>query len=191
MADLSLRRWLSKQPHPESLAVTYADGSEKSVRIGVARSKFVDAEAACANAVHIEALDGKGAVLRVTDLEAPADGAQSTKGKPPATTQEAMLVRFAELLKDATDAAAARHEAAYRLGFDHLSNLVSAQASRLNALELLYQKMVLAAQPAESESTADLLAKAILPGLAPDLAKLVLGSGAPAPASDNGKAASP
>jgi hypothetical protein len=148
---MTLRAWLCRQPHPSSLLCALSDGGERKVRIGVSRSRWRDAEEACAGAVRVEALDEHGEVLRVIDLGEPESSSTSSS---PSSSEGAMLERFATLLAEASDKAAARHEAAYRLGFEHLSALVQVLSQRLTALEAAWQKALMAA-PASEESAAD------------------------------------
>lgn len=136
-----LRRWIAKHPHPASLR---CDDGEKSVRVGVTRSKFRDAENALTGVVgRVEALDEHGNILRVIDLE--GDPVEAAKKKAEATpSQEAMLIRFAELLTDGSDKAASRHEAAYRMGFEHQAVLINLLSTRLAQLEKAWNTVIMA-----------------------------------------------
>ena len=164
-----LRRWIARHPHPSSLR---CDDGEKTVRVGVTRSKFRDAENALAGVSgRIEALDESGAILRAIDVEVP-EGSEAAKKKAAVgqDSNQAMLTRFAELLTDGMDKAAARHEAAYRMGFDHQATLINLLSTRLSQLEKAWHGMIMAqpegsAQPDSNLSAVMTLLGAAAPGL--------------------------
>lgn len=139
----SLRAWLVRQPPPFTVVCTMPDGAERRVRIGVSRSKWRDAEEACAGAVRLEALTEDGDTIRVCDLE----GSPGSRPAPPPVDGKAderiMLREIAALLSSTADQAAARHEAAYRCAFEHQTLMLRAVLERLLGLEKAWQKALM------------------------------------------------
>lgn len=168
----ALRRWLQKHPHPVTIRGLDADGEERTVKLGVARSKWADAEAALSDCFRLEALDAEGNVLRVCDV----DGAA-----PPATERAPVpggpsLVELGRLLEHAADRSAERHGEAYRLAYEQQRLLVEVLSSRLQALEKAWHGLLMAqAQAAngEADPNAGLVAALLaavgggLPGVTP------------------------
>lgn len=147
-----LTRWLARQPHPASVRVERADGEERTVRVGVARSKWRDAESAIGNdAVRAEALDENGAVLRVWE----AANAEEIRGKKEVTAEQAQqqaLVRFAELLSESCDRAVQRHTEFVNVAFTQLGALVQLYAQRNAMLEKAWHKLLI--ESAEAQAAA-------------------------------------
>lgn len=148
----SLRAWLVRQPQPAAVLCTAADGSERRVRIGVTRSKWRDAEEACAGSVRLEALTEEGDTIRVCDLE----GSPGSRTAPPPLDAKAdervMLREIAALLATTADQAAARHEGAYKLAFEHQTLMLRAVLERLLGLEKAWQRALMQA-PADDTPT--------------------------------------
>lgn len=176
----ALRRWLQKHPHPATVRGLDGDGEERTVKLGVARSKWADAEAALADCYRLEALDESGNVLRVCDVE----GAEPPKPAP--TAGGAQLVELGRLLSEAADSSAARHSDAYRLAYEQQRLLVEVLSSRLQALEKAWHGLLMAqAQSAQGEADPNSGLVAAL------LAAVGGGMPAPSPTSpSNGKAES-
>ena len=174
-----LRRWLQKHPHPVTVRAFDAEGEERTVKLGVARSKWKDAEAALVDCYRLEALDAEGNVLRVCDIEgAPAPA-------PAATQQGASLVELGRLLEHAADRSAERHSDAYRLAYEQQRLLVEVLSSRLQALEKAWHGLLMAqAQAANGEADPNSGLVAAL------LAAVGGGMPAPSPSPSNGKAES-
>lgn len=178
-----LRRWLQKHPHPVTIRGFDAEGDERTVKLGVARSKWKDAEGALADCYRLEALDEAGNVLRVCDLEgapppAPAQGPQGPS-----------LVELGRLLEHASDRSAERHADAYRLAYEQQRLLVEVLSSRLQALEKAWHGLLMAqanAVQGESDPNAPLVTALLA----------AVGGGFPSPPSptpptpSNGKAGS-
>jgi hypothetical protein len=134
--SISLHSWLRRPPTPVSLRL---DG-KKSIIIGDGKTKWKDALDAieAMSPGLIEALNADGHVLRVTQLEqeneAPAGMAPLDPG-----SSNSRDVEIARLLLEAGDRAAARHEAAYLLGFNKLAELVTSVMQRNSDVEKAWQ----------------------------------------------------
>ncbi len=150
-----LRRWLQKHPHPATVVGFDAEDEERVVKIGVLRSKWRDAENALAGCWKLEARAADESILRVFETE-PKPGAPKTANNE--------LVELAKLLNAAHDAGAARHEAAYRMGFEMLAGLVKTIAERLNGIERAYHRQILAdaREQVGPEASADDLLRQVL-----------------------------
>jgi hypothetical protein len=155
MTAIPLRRWLSKQPHPSIIVADMADGSEKRVRLGVARSKFRDAEEALTGAVSCEALDEAGCVLRTWE-----SGAEKTdpKAVDPKVAEGQMLVALANVLAQVADASVKRYESIMQLSFEQNAKLLGLLSGRLSAIEKLYHSSLIA-QAEALRDEADALAE--------------------------------
>jgi len=150
MAQTDLRRWLKKHPHPVSIRAYDSDDDEKMFKMGVSKSRFRDAEESLGSfsAVKLEALDADNNVLRVLEFEGEASSGKKGKGKD-GVDVEAMLIRFAEIYDSGCDKAAQRHEAAYRLGFEHQATLIGVLSARLQALEKAWHTALMNQAPGE------------------------------------------
>jgi hypothetical protein len=166
MADTELRRWLRKHPHPAIIRVWDSDDEEKTIKVGVSRSKWRDAEAACEAYPKLEALDAEGNILRTLEFEHDG-GAQSVATKNGSSTdpETVRLLKVAELLADAADKAAARHEAAYRLGFDHQATLINVLSNRLASLEKAWHNMIMNQAPVAEGDPNEAMLKSLIPFL--------------------------
>lgn len=141
-----LRNWLTRQPQPVMLHCYDDEDELRKVKVGLGRAKWRDAEAAISNAARVEALDADGNVMRVCELDS---GEVTATGKGPSKGDKSPdIVQLARLLHEAHDAGAARHEAAYRMGFDSLAALVNTLAERLAVMEMAWHKLLLAQQEA-------------------------------------------
>lgn len=136
-----LRRWLQKHPHPATVRGWTNDDDTKSVKLGVERSKWRDAEAALADCWKLEALDGDGNVLRVCELDGASERAKRDNGK-----ERAELVELAKLISAAHNEGAERHSDAYRLAYEQQRLLVEVMSARLHALEKAWHGLLMAQQ---------------------------------------------
>lgn len=132
-----LRRWLQKQPHPHTVRGWDSADEERSVKLGVHRSKWKDAEAALAGCAHLEALDADGNVLRVCDVEGVAPAPEKAK---PSNTE---LVEMSKLLCAAYKDGANAHKEAYQTGFEALAKLVQTMSDRLAGLEKAWHRLIM------------------------------------------------
>lgn len=154
-ASPNLRAWLARQPHPTTIRAEKLDGDEKTVRIGVARSKFRDAEAALKDCVRCEALDESGATLRVWEAENAEELSRKVlSGAPDPDGPRAMLIEFARLLATGADQAAARHEALVKVAFEQHAALVAVLSNRLAALEKAWHQLLMSQQPEQNPGDA-------------------------------------
>ena len=150
----SIRGWLSRVPYPHTVRVERDDGEEKTVRIGVSRSKWRDAEAAIgADAVRLEALDDAGAVIRVWE----ADGYEQKEKpeKPAKSKEEQMLETFARLMVDACDRATQRQSEMIASAFGMMTSLLNSIYARNAALEKAHQQWIMSAQVNNDGADAD------------------------------------
>lgn len=180
-----LRGWLSRHPHPSSLRVERVDGDERTVRVGVTRSKWRDAESAIGDAVRVEALDSDGATLRVWESDAASDE-RAKRSPTPATREEVMLARFAELLNDACDKAVMRHTEFVNVAFTQLGSLVQLYAQRNAMLEKAWHKLLVDSAEAQAEAAPD-ASDAIIGGVM-QMALQGASTSTPAPTNGKGKA---
>lgn len=163
-----LRRWLKQTPHPHSVRL---DG--KSVlRIGNHTSRWAECEQSieAMGVCTVEALDANGDVLRAFAVREPEEEKPRMQREE---WPESETAQIAQAITAACDRAAARHENAYRMSFDKLSEMYQAQALRLeeatvrcNALEAtlrkMYEKMLDASMPDNETATADGLMTTVL-----------------------------
>jgi hypothetical protein len=160
----SLRAFLKLQPQPTLLACEYADDDRepRKIRVGEARTKFRDAERACAGAVRVEALDDEGALLRIWEADdAPQqEAAQAVKAHaaaaPTANNTEQMLTTIARLLVEAADSAATRQTEVLGIAFQQQAALTELMSNRLAQLEGVWQQSLMqrAEDLAEDEANA-------------------------------------
>lgn len=147
-----IRSWLARSPHPSTVRIERADGEEKTVRIGVTRSKWRDAESAIgSDVVRAEALDEQGAVLRVWESDT-ADEQRKKGQASPEQAQAVQLTRFAELLTDACDKAVQRHTEFVNVAFNQLGELVKLYATRNAMLEKAWHKLLVDSAEAQAEA---------------------------------------
>lgn len=176
-AEVPLRRWLSKQPHPALVVAEFSDGSEKRVRIGVSRSKFRDAEEALAGCVSAEALDAEGSVLRAWHASDDAVATEKKQGAP----EVHMMVALANVLAQVSDQAVARYASIVSLSFEQNAKLLGLISSRLSAIEKMYHASLIAqaeALAAEEDARAEQAEKdENLPLVAQVLTQALGGSG--------------
>lgn len=176
-----LRRWLTKHPHPHTIRGWTTDDDTKQVKLGVARSRWLDAEAALADCYKLEALDADGNTLRVCELDG-AEERAAQKGK----SGSVELVELAKLLNDSADKSAERHEGAYRLAYEQQRLLVEVMSSRLAALEKAWHQLLMA-QQTDSDPNQGMVA-ALLAGAFGGAAPPTTTVDAPAAKPNGGKA---
>jgi len=128
-----LRRWLKTPPMPVAVR---CDG-KTVIRIPNHSSRWAETE----NSVSalgcgvIEALDDDGTVIRVFRMPDVEDRPSLQKEEWPSND----TAQIAQAITAACDRAASRHENAYRMAFDRLSDMYNAQALRL---EEAYRRVV-------------------------------------------------
>lgn len=163
---IPLRRWLQKQPQPSFVLADMADGTEKKVRIGVARSRFRDAEEALEGAVACEALDDDGAVLRTWDSGKKKDATLAPVATQP--PENLLLVALANVLASVADRSVERYQGIVKMSFDQNEKLLKLISDRLTAIEKLYQQSLIAqaeALAAEQDAAAEAAEQANDPNL--------------------------
>lgn len=161
-----LRTWLSRTPQPSSLLVERLNGQPKPVRIGTSRSRWRDAESAVGDDyVRVEALDEKGALLRVLTSELAEEEAEKAAAKPAANENVEMLREFARLMTEACDRAVERQASMMTTAFEQLGGLVQLYAARNAMLEKAWHKLLVDSANAQAEAASDPAADAIMGGI--------------------------
>jgi hypothetical protein len=183
-SPFNLRNWLSRRPHPDCVKAEFEGGEDKTVRIGVNRSKFRDAEMALKGAVWLQALDPQGVVLREWSDEGYVEAAEKTEAvEAVGGTSNALLAEYAKLLSNAYENGAKAHAEAYKMAFELMALLCNTIIGRNAALEkVLLESIQNAPEQAADDPNAGLVA-AILPALA---ASLTGGVAPKPPAPSNG-----
>lgn len=182
--NFNLRRWLSKHPHPDRVKAELPDGDEKTVRIGVNRSKFRDAEEALRGAVWLQALDPDGNILREWSDESFEEKRATTLARSD-DASAAALSNFATLLASAYENGAKAHAEAYKMAFELMALLCNTIIGRNAALEKVLLESI-QNQPENAEGDPNMaMVSAILPAIAASLAG---GGNVRPPASPNGAA---
>lgn len=152
MSDL--RAWLTRTPQPAYVVIERADGETRRVRIGVARSKWRDAENACASAIRAEAFNAADELLRDWEPEgtetAPSSVAKRDAGGMRQSEQLVFLREVAGFIAEASDRGAQRHAEAYAHAFEHQATLVTVISTRLQQLEAAWHKLLMSQTPPES-----------------------------------------
>jgi len=146
-----LRAWLHRNPQPITVRFERADGEERTLRIGVARSKWRDAESALAHAVKCEAFAEDGALLRVWEAENVEETQAGASGKK-GVAAEPSFVEYARIYNAGCDAAVQRYEAIVGRAFDQQGVLVATLSGRLAALEKAWHELLMSQQPPETDA---------------------------------------
>lgn len=135
---MNLHSWLRRIPIPSKVVLD----QKRTVQVGQGKTKWRDVLEVIENVqpTLIEALDAEGHVLRVTNLN--PTGEAETEKQSEARKDETQLVQIARLLNEAHEAGAKRHEAAYRIGYDKMSELVTAFSERATNLEAAWVAML-------------------------------------------------
>lgn len=151
MAEIPLRRWLQKQPQPSLVIADMADGTEKKVRIGVARSRYRDAEEALKGAVSCEALNEDGESLRTWESGAAKPVVAPVDGK---VAEGQLLVQLANVLAQVQRDAVQQYAAVMQQSHDQNAKLLGLVSGRLAAIEKLYHSSLIAQAEALAEEQA-------------------------------------
>lgn len=120
------RRWLKQTPIPARLRC-----GEQVVKMSATANRWREAEdtVAALNPASVHALDANGELLRVFNLreETRAESYETQKEDWP----QSETAQLAQVITAACDRAASRHENAYKMAFDRLSDMYQAQSVRL------------------------------------------------------------
>jgi hypothetical protein len=178
----TLRAWLGRQPVPHAIQAEKEDGTEKTVQIGVARSKFRDAENCLKGCIRCVALDEKGNELRVWEADT-YEELREERQAPEADPLSSSVERIAAIITEACDRAVQRHAEMVTQGFSHMSALVQVLSNRNAALEKAWQQMFFSQQQPNADGSPN-------DALMGTLMQLALGGGIapPAPKPPNGAA---
>lgn len=179
--NINFRAWLRRQPKPALLKAELADGSEKEVAIGLAKSWARDCELQCKNAIRVSALNEKNQELRIWEcpnIEEFEEAQEKASEDPLANSVE----RIAKIMSDACDRAVERHATIVRTGFEQMGQLVQVLSARNAALEKAWQQLFFSQQqPAEEGDPNHAMVQTLM--------TLALGGGiggVPKPAASNG-----
>ena len=151
--DLTLPRWLRKNPSAVKVRATLEDGSERIVNVGDPKdarrwSKCADTLVAL-RAVKVEALDKSGEVVRVVNMEDDDQAEEREyKRKSAREAAESERVQIARLLSEAADKAAARHADAYEKAFNMCAGMtksvVDSHTKQTNLINALLRRLAAA-----------------------------------------------
>ncbi len=140
---MNLKSWIRRKPVPVQLRVQTSAGERVLALETSGARRFAKAEQAvfALEATRVEALDEKGNVLRVSQLEVESDEDDApVKEAMPESDHAKMLMLFAKLLKEAADEAAQRHANAYEMAFSKQNELLALIAARLVGMEKGWQQ---------------------------------------------------
>lgn len=122
------RKFLQAVPQPAKLKC-----DETELRIGTTNKRWHECEnsVVALNPSIVYALDNTGAVLRVFKLRADDDRDESVPEQQKEDWPQSEQAQMAQIITAACDRAASRHENAYKMAFDRLSQMYEAQTARL------------------------------------------------------------
>lgn len=178
--DLTLPRWLRRAPSAVKVRAMLEDGTERIVNVGDPKDNRRWGKCARTllglRAVKVEALDAKGDVLRVVDLEDDEQAQErADKKKREREAAESSRVQIARLLKEAYTAGAEAHAEAYKTAFNMNTNMANAviQAFTKNVTMIngLLRRLAVAEAGTEGEgggAVERMLAGAIMGGMVPE-----------------------
>lgn len=151
--DLTLPRWLRKNPSAVKVRATLDDGTERIVNVGDPKDnrrwgKCADTLVAL-RAVKVEALDRTGEVTRVVNLEDDEQAEErEAKRKSAREAAESERVQIARLLCESADNAASRHADAYKQAFDMCAgmtkSIVESHTKQTNLINSLLRRLAAA-----------------------------------------------
>lgn len=133
---MDIKYWLRKSPQP---AVVLCDG--KKIQVGTGPRKWAEMAETISSmgGVRLECLAADGTILRVTDVESepdkPAGSTDAGGGTARVPVGISDMAQLAIIIGNVADAAARRHEAAYKMAFDSLSDIVKSNTERTVAME--------------------------------------------------------
>jgi hypothetical protein len=171
----AFRQWLKRAPQPAKLRVD----EKHVVRISNHSSRWSEAEQTVMsyNPTVVEALDGKGDVIRAMTLREPEEEELKPQQEAWPASEQAQL---AVIITASNDRAASRHENAYKTGFEALKEVIRelqglyaealARSARLEAaLQREYARQDKPAVAVTDEQGVMTLLGELLPGMMPAL----------------------
>lgn len=181
-----LRRWLKQNPQPTSIRVD----EKHSMRVPTHASRWSETEKSiiAGGYTKLEAMGPNGELLRALNLDTGDPEEKPVQKEDWPDSEEAQL---AQVITAACDRAASRHENAYRLAFDKLSEQYTSLSSRHEEalqrcarleMQLLKLQYDLTAPAGDETNAAD----AAMQAFVAVAAQKMLGGGEPA--RPNGKA---
>lgn len=126
---MRVRGFLRKEPQPVTVRVTVAGGEKHLVKVDVSdprRWARAEETVEAMGARALECLDAKGNVLRAVNIEVEEEKIEVAKEEREAGEADPMLLGLGKLaahLNAAHNAGAERHENAYKMAFELLSDL--------------------------------------------------------------------
>lgn len=148
-SNSTILHWLRRYK-PEAVVLHLQSGEKRTVQKPQQdRGRWTTLERAilAMAPIYLEAQDIKGNVTasRTLDFDAEEVAAPAPIAIPenPMAALVASMPTLVQLIVDASDAAAARHEAAYRMSFEQNLSLVKVLADRLHGLEKAYQSVLM------------------------------------------------
>lgn len=183
-----LRRWLKQNPQPTSIRVD----EKHSMRVPTHASRWSETEKSiiAGGYTKLEAMGPNGELLRALNLDTGDPEEKPVQKEDWPDSEEAQL---AQVITAACDRAASRHENAYRLAFDKLSEQYTSLSSRHEEalqrcarleMQLLKLQYDLTAPSGEEVNAADSAMQAFVAVAAQRL----MGGGMAEPTVKNGKA---
>jgi hypothetical protein len=168
----SLRNWLARHK-PDIVRCTLRDGQIRELpKPSSQRGQWAQLEHAIValSPTYLEAMRAgqseplaARAMVADDDAESAADDAPPREQVSPLAAMVSALPTVVQLVVDAADASAARHQAAYELAFREQLSLVKLLADRLGGLERAWHAMLLERQQAAAETAGeDALAMSLL-----------------------------
>lgn len=141
-----LRSWLARHK-PDRVRVTLRNGDQREIpKPSTTRGQWTQLEHAITllSPSYLEAFRGTECVAsRALDGEDDADPIAAPVSENPMAALVQVMPTIVQLIVDAGDASAMRHQAAYELAFQKQNELVKILADRLGGLERAWHKMIL------------------------------------------------
>lgn len=166
----TILHWLRRYK-PDAVVLHLQSGERRTVQKPAQdRGRWTTLERAILSMapIYLEGLDAKGTVLASRTLE--VDDGEAPRPEPvkipenPMAALVASMPTLVQLIVDASDAAAARHEAAYRMSFEQNLSLVKVLADRLHGLEKAYQSVLMNQAAQQQEGGSEQLLATVLGG---------------------------
>lgn len=145
---MNLRSWLRRKPEPVRVK---ADDIVIAVPDSPRKWSELEETILAKGASRVECYDATGTLLRAMSLD---EGTDEPAKANAASPEETMLVRFAELLTQASDASAARHADAFTHAFNTMATITKTISDRLYVMEKNWQAAMIATAQAQAQVVA-------------------------------------
>jgi len=140
---MRLRTWLKKEP-PAVSCRARVGSEDRVVEINMddpRRWARTEETILAMGSSHVEALDKKGNVLRALDLEQLLEHKAEHAAAAGDDDDEHHFAALARVINEAHDAAAARHEGAYRMGFDLMAGITKQAVDAMVAVSRTNERL--------------------------------------------------